>query len=91
MTATPPGDDEIVLAIPSGRHLCTDRAHRNTGRLADVIVSFGRLGVPGTPREAFWPEVWGHSYPMCGACWEATRQVVHKARPYLVVRDVDQP
>jgi len=90
VTTTPPGHDEIVLAIPSSPHVCSDRAHRNAGRLADVVVSFGRLGVPGTPREAFWPEVWGRAYPMCASCWEATRQTAAKARPHLVVRDADQ-
>jgi len=91
VTTAPPGHDEIVLAVPSGRHLCSDRAHRNAGRLADVVVSFGRLGVPGTPREAFWPECWGRSYPMCGACWENTGQVAAKARPQLVIRDATRP
>jgi len=86
VTITPPGRDEITLAIPSGRHLCSDRAHRDLGRLADVIVTFGQLGVPGTPRQAYWPECWGRSYPMCSGCWEATRQIVVKARPHLVIR-----
>ena len=91
MTTTPPGPNEITLAIPGGRHLCSDRAHRNAGRLADVIVSFGRLGTPGPPRVAFWPGCWGRSYPMCSACWEATRQIALKARPHLVIRDTTPP
>ena len=91
MTTTPPGHDEITLAIPGGRHLCSDRAHRNLGRLADVIVTFGQLGTPGTPREAFWPEVWGRTYPMCHPCWQATRQIAAKARPHLVIRDAAEP
>ena len=55
MTITPPSLDEITLTVPDGRHLCQDRQHRNLGRLAGVIVTFGQLGIPGTPRDAFWP------------------------------------
>ena len=91
MTSPAPGHDEITLALPGGRHLCSDRAHRNAGRLADVIVSFGQLGVPGTPRQAFWPEVWRRSYPMCAGCWETTRQIAGKARPHLVIRGTTRP
>ncbi|HCU95509.1 MAG TPA: hypothetical protein DHU96_23475 [Actinobacteria bacterium] len=87
MTTAAPGHDEITLTVPHGQHLCNDRQHRNLGRLAEVIVTFAQLGVPGTPREAFWPETWGRSYPMCGTCWEATRETAQKARPNLVIRD----
>jgi len=85
VTATAPGHDEIVLAAPEGRCLCHDRRHRSLGKLADVIVTFGQLGVPGTPRDACWPECWGRSYPMCGQCWDSVLLVVRKARPGLVV------
>ena len=86
MTTTPPGHDQITLARPEGRHLCNDRQHRNLSRLAVVIVTFGQLGIPGTPRDAFWPECWGRSFPMCGPCWETARQIAQKARPNLVIR-----
>jgi hypothetical protein len=91
VTTAAPANDEIILTVPEGRHLCNDRQHRSLGRLAEVIVTFGQLGIPGTPREAFWPECWGRSYPMCSPCWEATRQIVQKARPHLVIRDNAQP
>ena len=61
------------------------------GRPAQVIVTFGQLGTPGTPRQAFWPESWGHSSPTCGPYWEATRQIAAKARPHLVIRDASLP
>ena len=90
MTASRPGHDEITLAVAEGRHLCNDRQHRTLGKLADVVVIFGQFGIPGTPRDAFWPECWGHSYPMCAPCWENTRQVAQKARPNLVIRDTTE-
>ena len=90
MNACPAGHDEIILTAPEGRCLCHDRQHRNLGTLADVIVTFGQLGVPGTPRDAFWPEVWGRSCPMCAACWEATRQIAAKTRPHLTITDLTQ-
>ena len=91
MSTTVPGHDQITVSVPGGRHLCHDRAHRNAGRLADVIVTFGQLGSPGTPRQALWPEAWGRSYPMCHPCWEATRQTAANARPHLVIRDAPEP
>ena len=49
MTTPAPGHDQITLTVPDGRHLCHDRQHRNLGRLAEVIVTFGQLGIPGHP------------------------------------------
>ena len=86
----PPGHNQITLTAPEGQHLCNDRQHRNLGRLAEVIVTFGQLGIPGTPREAFWPECWGRSYPMCGPCWKATRETAQQARPHLAIQDATQ-
>jgi len=91
VSAAPPGHDEITLTIPHSRHLCHDRAHRNTGRLADVIITFGQLGDPLIPRECLWRECWGRSYPMCAVCWEYTRQTAEKARPNLIIHEPDQP
>ena len=91
MSAARPGRDEITLAIPDGRRLCSDRAHRDLGRLADVIVTFGQLGDPHVPRECLWRECWGRCYPMCSACWVNTRQVAQKARPSLVIHEACQP
>lgn len=54
---------------------------------AQVIVTLGQMGTPGQYREAVWLECWGRSYPMCGPCWEATRQVAGSRRPGLVITD----
>jgi hypothetical protein len=91
VTIAAPGHDEIILTVPGAPHLCNDRAHRNQGRPAQVIVIFGQLGVPGTPRDAFWPECWGRSYPMCATCWQATRQAAARARLHLVITGPVQP
>ena len=58
-TARGPGHDEITLTVPTGPHLCCDRAHRRLGRLADVIVSFGQLGDPRIPRECLLARMLG--------------------------------
>lgn len=55
------------------------------------MVAFGRLGVESWHRQSLWPECWGRSYPMCGACWESTCQIASKARPGLVIEDRTQP
>ncbi len=91
VTTSPPGLDQITLTAPQGQHLCHDRQHRALGRLAEVIVTFGELGTPDLPREALWPGCWGRSYPMCGPCWDTTRQVAQKARPHLVIRGSVEP
>ena len=57
------------------------------GILADVLVTFGQLGSYQN-RDAFWPEVWGRTYPLCDECWPATRDVVQHVRPHLVIREV---
>ena len=90
-TAGGPGHDEITLTVPTGPHLCCDRAHRRLGRLADVIVSFGQLGDPRIPRECLWRECWGNSYSMCAACWQYTRQIARKVRPNLVIHEPTEP
>ena len=51
---------------------------------AQVTVPLGQMGTPGQHRQAVWMEAWGKSYPMCGPCWEATRQVARPAaRPVI--------
>jgi len=37
-----------------------------------------------------WREQWGRGYPLCGTCWEQTRQVAATYRPRLVVIDASQ-
>lgn len=89
-----PGRDEIVLAVPQGRHLCNSRAHRKAGRLAEVIVTFGILADPGSyahSNDALWPETWHKSYPMCAECWELTREVAAGRRRGLIIRDTINP
>jgi len=70
-----PGRDEITLTTPLARHLCNSREHRNAGRPAEVIVTYGTLADPGAPphhRSNLWPESWGCSSPLCFECWNNT-------------------
>jgi hypothetical protein len=83
----PPGHDQITLAAPDGPALCHDRAHRNAGTPAQMVVTFGQLGSEPWQPESLWAETWGRSYPMCQPCWDTTRQVALKTRPHLVIRD----
>jgi hypothetical protein len=82
----PPGPDEIIVTAADGRYLCFSREHRDLGRLADVIVTFGRLGSRITG--GLWHEAWGRAVPMCTACWDDTRRTVLASRPGLTVRDL---
>jgi hypothetical protein len=89
MTAEP-GYDEVVLTAPDGSRLCNSLACARAGTLAEVVVAYGVLNDPGASlysRGALWREQWGMSYPLCGACWEQSRQVAVKYRPGLVVID----
>ena len=64
---------------------------RPADRAAEVIVTYGVLNDPGASlhsRGALWRESWGQSYPMCGACWNSSRQVAITYRPRLIVRDL---
>ncbi len=85
--STPAGPGVITLTAPDGQDLCHDRAHRSAGTAATVIVTFGKLGTEPWHRESLWPQSWGRSYPMCGPCWERTRQTAHKHRPQPAIRD----
>lgn len=90
MNATLPGRDEITLSTPRGQHLCHSRTHREAGRLAEMIVTFGILADPGSDAfsaDSLWAECWGHSYPMCADCWELTHHVAAGRRPALIIRD----
>lgn len=82
-----PGPDEILVSRPAARLLCNDRGHRRMGVLAEVLVTFGTFG-SHWHHDAFWPEVWGRTYPLCGECWPLARDVVQHARPRLVIREV---
>ncbi len=90
MTATPkPGPDEIVLSAPATRDLCHSLEHLRAGRPAQARVTFGELGTRYA--DDLWPECWHHSYPMCGACWQATRRAAAQRRPALAIRDTTGP
>jgi hypothetical protein len=65
--------------------LCSSLEHRRAGRPAQVVVTLAQMGTPSQHREAVWIECWGKSYPMCGPCWQATRQVAQARRPALVI------
>jgi hypothetical protein len=79
-----PGHDEITVTIPDERTVCQAREHARLGVLAEVVVTFGELGTRWQA-SALWQECWGRSFPMCGECWDTTRQVAQNARPGLVI------
>jgi hypothetical protein len=81
-----PGPDEILVSAAHQGQACSDRAHRNQGRAAELLITFGELGSPG--QDFLWRECWGRSYPMCGACWDRTRRTAEKFRADLVVTDM---
>jgi hypothetical protein len=88
VTGVTPGRDEIIVTTPDGDSLCNSLGCARAGRTAQVIVTFGTLNDPGAryhDRGAFWREMWGRSFPLCGTCWEQIRQVGAKYRPHLVV------
>ncbi|HEY5990028.1 MAG TPA: hypothetical protein VIV12_27130, partial [Streptosporangiaceae bacterium] len=65
--------DEIVLSAADGRCLCHALTCQRAGTLAEVVVTFGRLGTGWA--DALWLECPGQSYLMCAGCWDQTRQV----------------
>ena len=84
--AAAPGHDEIVVTAPAARTVCHSRQHARLGVLAEVVVTFGELGTKWQ-REALWQDTWGLSYPMCGECFDTTREIAQSARPGLVITD----
>jgi hypothetical protein len=85
--APAPDRDEIILTGSTAGELCSSLEHRRAGHPAQVVVTLGQMGTAEQHREAMWMECWGRSYPMCGPCWEATRQVARARRPGLVITD----
>jgi len=86
-----PGPDEIVLSAPAPGEVCSSLAHRRVGLPAQVVGTLGQLGTAHRYREALWMQSWHKSYPMCGLCWQATRQVAQARRPGLVITDTTLP
>jgi len=83
-----PGHDQIVLTTPRPGLLCNSLACARAGRSAEVIATYGILNDSGASLYscgALWRECWGRSYPLCGACWEHSRQVAIRYRPALVI------
>ena len=93
MSAAHPGCDEVVLAAPDSGPLCNSLACARAGTLAEVMVTYGVLNDRDASlyaRGALWRECWGRSYPLCGACWEHSRQVAAGYRPVRVIIDATQ-
>lgn len=94
MTAPSPGYDEVILTTPDSARLCNSLACARAGRAAEVIVTYGVLNDPAASyhaRAALWRESWHKPVPMCGTCWDSSRQVAIKYRPGLVVCDLTAP
>jgi hypothetical protein len=94
VTARSLGHDQVVLTHPDGARLCNSLACVRAGRPAEVVVTYGILNDPGASLHAsgaLWRECGGRSYPLCGACWKQSRQVVVKYRPALLVIDATGP
>jgi hypothetical protein len=81
---TAPGHDQIIVTAPAARTVCHSRGHARLGVLAEVIVTFGELGTRWQP-DAVFQDCWDRSYPMCGECWQAIREVAQARRPHLVI------
>jgi hypothetical protein len=79
-----PGHDEIIVTASAPRAVCHSRDHARLGVLAEVVVTFGELGARWQPGAVF-QDCWGHSYPMCGECFQALREVAQARRPALVI------
>ena len=82
-----PGDDDVNVTTPPASLLCNSLGHRQDGLRADVLVTFGTFG-SHLRHDAFWPEVWGRTYPFCHECWQATLDAITHARPRLAIREV---
>jgi hypothetical protein len=85
-----PRPDQVVLTDPGGARLCNSLACTQAGTLAEVIATYGVLNDPGaslSARGALWRECRSRSYPLCGGCWEQSRQVAISYRPALAIID----
>jgi hypothetical protein len=94
VSAVFPGHDEVLLTAPDAGRLCNSLGCARAGTSAEVIVTYGVLNDPGADyydRRALWKEMWQKPVPMCGGCWESSRQTAAKYRPGLVVIDAARP
>jgi hypothetical protein len=90
VSAAIPGHDEVILTAADGSRVCNSRACAQAGRAAEVTVTYGVLNDPAASyhsRDALWRESWHQPIPMCGACWDSSRQAAIRYRPALVVID----
>lgn len=74
--------------------MCNSLACARAGRAAEVVVTYGTLNDPGASlyaRTALWRETWHTPVPMCGGCWDSSRQVAVKYRTGLVVIHATSP
>ena len=78
------------MTAPADRTLCHSQEHTRLGVLAEVVVTFGELGVRWQ-RDALWQDAWGRSFAMCGECWDTTRQIAQGVRPGLVITEPARP
>jgi hypothetical protein len=80
-----------VVTAPAARTVCHSREHARLGCLAEVTVTFGALGAAAGDKDAVWPDTLGPLLPLCGECWDITRQVTQSHRPGLVITDTRPP
>jgi hypothetical protein len=88
--APKPGHDEILVAPPANVYLCNSREHARLGVPAEVVVTFGELGMRWQ-QDALWQSNWGRSFALCRRCWDAIRMVAQEHRPGLVVTEINVP
>jgi hypothetical protein len=85
-----PGYDEITVAKPPGRSLCSNRQHRRLYVLAEVVITFGELGV-AWQKDALWFHNWGKSFSLCRECFDAVIGVACRCRPGLRITGTTPP
>jgi hypothetical protein len=78
----PPGYDEILVTEPPAAALCSNAEHRRLYVLAEVVVTFGELGV-AWQKSALWQMNWHKSFSLCGKCLGNVLEVARGLRPGL--------
>jgi hypothetical protein len=85
-----PGYDEITVTPPPGRCLCSSAEHRRLGVLAEVVITFGELGI-AWQQDNLWQMNWGKSFALCTGCWDSIRRVAEERRPGLTITELPLP